>query len=271
MIEFACHTWAFNDLTLAEALGTIARLGFRHVDIGSGPGLNTARATANPRREAVEIHDDLEAYNLKVSDLYLMLPRISAADDEKRQKDLDIFKALMPFAEALGAPGVTVSPGVAVPFDADARPRAVEALREMLTLAKAVGLRLSIEPHVDSLAAKPADALSLLDDVPGLEITLDWAHMICQNVHYDDVLKLLPNTRHVQLRQAARNKLQTPFEKGALDLPRIMNDLQTIDYKGVVCIEYMNMPGWHGMMTVNAPREITRLRDALREARDRKA
>ena len=26
MIEFACHTWAFNDLTLPEALGTIAEI-----------------------------------------------------------------------------------------------------------------------------------------------------------------------------------------------------------------------------------------------------
>ncbi len=47
MIEFACHTWTFNDLTVPEALGTIARLGFRYADIGfaalecrfiSGPG-----------------------------------------------------------------------------------------------------------------------------------------------------------------------------------------------------------------------------------------
>ena len=49
MTEFSCHTWAFNDLTLPEALGTIARLGFRYVDIGSGASLNAARAAERPQ------------------------------------------------------------------------------------------------------------------------------------------------------------------------------------------------------------------------------
>jgi hypothetical protein len=32
----------------------------------------------------------------------------------------------------------------------------------------------------------------------------------------------------------------------------------------------MNTPGWHGMIAVNAVRESARMRDELREARDRK-
>src|SRR5215213_5416641 len=117
MIEFACHTWAFNDLTLPEALGTIARMGFRYVDIGSGPNLNAAKAAVNPRRAAQEIRDDLDTFNLKVSDLYLMLPRISLADEERRQKDIDVFNSLIPFATALKTAGITVSPGQGQPAD----------------------------------------------------------------------------------------------------------------------------------------------------------
>ncbi|MBZ0286379.1 MAG: hypothetical protein K8I30_02105, partial [Anaerolineae bacterium] len=89
MIEFSCHTWAFNDLTLPEALGTIARLGFRCVDIGSGQNVTATRT--EPRQAAAEIVEDLHTFNLRVSDVYLMLPRISLADDEKRQKDIDLY------------------------------------------------------------------------------------------------------------------------------------------------------------------------------------
>ncbi|MCC6614583.1 MAG: sugar phosphate isomerase/epimerase [Anaerolineae bacterium] len=268
-MDFSCHTWAFNDLTLSEALGTIARMGFRYVDIGSGQNLNAVKAAANPQRAAAEIAEDLLVYNLKVSDLYLMLPRISASEDDKRQKDLDLFKALLPFAAALSTPGITVSPGVAQPAeDEEAWDRAVVALREMVKAAHAAKLRLSIEPHLDSLATTPEQALKLLKDVPGLEITLDWAHMVCQDIFHDEIVKLLPHARHVQVRQAARQQLQTPFERGRIDLARVVADLQSAHYEGIVCIELMNIPGWHGMMKVDVSRESLKLRSALKAARD---
>ncbi|MFN8371680.1 MAG: hypothetical protein U0694_02220 [Anaerolineae bacterium] len=44
-------TWAFNDLTLTEALGTIARMGFRYVDIGGSTPQHAARSPANHARK----------------------------------------------------------------------------------------------------------------------------------------------------------------------------------------------------------------------------
>jgi sugar phosphate isomerase/epimerase len=269
MLEFACHTWAFADLTLMEALGTIARLGFRYVDLGSGSNLNTQRAAENPRQFAAEIRQDLEAFNLKISDLYLLLPRISLADESKRQKDLDLYRALLPFAAALGAPGISLSPGLAQPGeDVEAADRVVAALREMVNLGKSAGLRVSIEPHLDSMAQTPEQALKLVKDVPGLSLTLDWAHMVCQDIFHEDILRLLPHVKHLQVRQAARAQLQTPFEQGRIDIQRLVADLIAAGYDGIICVEYMNTPGWHGMLPVNAIQETTRMRDALRAARD---
>lgn len=269
MLEFSCHTWAFSDLTLPEALGTIARMGFRYVDIGSGSNLNTQRAAENPQRAAVEIRADLDLFNLKLADLYLLLPRISLADEERRQKELEQFRALLPFAEALGAPGITLSPGLAHPAeDVEALDRVIVALREMLNLTKPLGLQLSIEPHMDSMAESPEVALKLLKEVPGLKLTLDWAQLVCQDIFHDDIIKLIPHARHIQLRQAARAQLQTPFERGRIDIPRVVKDVLDAGYQGILCVEYMNTPGWHGMIAVNPLRECTRLRDALREARD---
>lgn len=266
MIEFACHTWAFSDLTLTEALGTIARLGFRYADIGSGPNLNAPRAATDPLRAAAEIKGDLALFNLKLSDLYLLLPRISLADDDKRQKDLDLYRALIPFAKALAAPGITLSPGLVHPADdTDARDRTVAALCEMVRLGADAGLRVSVEPHVDSMAQTPDDALRLLKEVPGLALTLDWAQMVVQGVDEVDIRTLLPHTRHLQIRQAAKGKPQTPFEGGRIDLPRVLDALQHADYRGVVCVEYMTAPGFAPVDTLS---ESARLRDALRDARD---
>lgn len=269
MFEFACHTWAFNNLTLPEALGTIARLGFRYVDIGSGANLNAARAAANPKAVAAEITGDLAAFNLKVSDLYLMLPRISLDDDEKRESDLNLYQSLLPFAQALGTPGITLSPGLVHPAeDVEAWDRTVAALRQMVKQAQAVELAVSVEPHLDSMAPTPELALRLVNEVRDLKITLDWAHMVCQGLDLDAIKPLLPHVRHVQLRQAARDRLQTPFDEGSLDLNHVFAALRDASYAGVICIEYMKTPGWHGMVDVDSIGESVRLRDALREVRD---
>jgi sugar phosphate isomerase/epimerase len=269
MIEFACHTWAFNDLTLPEALGTIARLGFRYVDIGSGANLNAARAAERPRDFAREIKQDLQTFNLNLSDLYLMLPRISVDDETRREADLTLYKNLIPFATEIGTPGITLSPGLVHPeTDEDARDRTILTLREMVKIGKDAGLRVSIEPHLDSMATTPDAALVYVKEVPGLEITLDWAHMICQGIRDRDVMTLLPHTRHVQVRQAARNKLQTPFKQGKLNVDEIFNALVNADYRGLVCIEYMKTTGWHGMAEVDSITESVMLRDAFKQTRD---
>ncbi len=266
MMRISCHTWAFTDLTLSEALGTIARMGFRHVDIGSGAHVNASRTAANARRAAADIAEDLALYKLQVADLYLMLPRISSPEEDKRQKEIELFKALLPFAAALPAAGITLSPGLAQPAeDAEAHDRAVAALREMMSAARELGIPLSIEPHLDSLAATPAEALKLLDAVPGLQLTLDWAHMVCQDVFHEEIVKLIPRARHIQIRQAARKQLQTPFERGRIDIPRAMADVEAAGYDGAVCIELMTTVGWHGMMKVDPLRESLKLRAAMKQ------
>ncbi len=275
-MEIACHTWAFNDKSLVEALGTIARLGFRYVDIGSGPHINVAQVARNPRAAAAAIRRDLDIFNLKLGDLYLMLPRISLPDDTRRKKEIDTFRALLPFIIALEAPGVTVSPGLAYPDnDATAYDRVVESLNTLMEAARqatpATRLRVSIEPHMDSMAQKPDVALQLLKDVDGLELTIDWAHLVCQDVFHDDIVKLIPKARHIQLRQAARAQLQLPFERGRIDVEKVMIALDEAGYEGLVSVEYLRTHGWHGTEEVDAITEIATMRDHIRDARDRLA
>ncbi len=274
MLEFACHSWGFNDLSLTEALGTIARMGFRYVDIGSGTHLNVSAIARDPRGAAAKINADLTRYNLKLSDLYLMLPRISLADDEKREKDIETYRALLPFIVALEADGVTLSPGLVHSGDDDgAFTRTVESLKTMMEASRlatpATRLHVSIEPHMDSMAQKPEQALKLVDAVQDLEITLDWAQMVCQGVPPEDIAKLLPHTRHVQVRQATYGRLQTAFDDGAIIPAEVLDMLDDHAYEGRLSIEYMKTRSLrHGMVEVDSLVESTRLRDAFRQARD---
>ncbi len=271
MLEFSCHTWGFSDQLLPEALGTIARLGFRHVDIGSGTHINVVRASTPSTRvqAARELLEDLKAFNLSVADVSVMFPRISVNDAPKRDTDLKLFKALVPFLKGISARGVTVSAGlVHPPDDEEAYQRTINALGEMVTVCQKFEMAIRLEPHLDSMAQTPAQALRILNDVAGLGITLDWAQMVCQKIKLSDIITLMPHVKHVQIRQAAPQKLQTPHDKGKIDLHEVITTLKEANYAGMICIESLQTVNWHGAMPVNPIREASVLRDSLRDIRN---
>lgn len=267
MPAFSVHSWGFHDLLLPEVLGTLARLGFRYVDIGTGNHLSVANATSTSKRanHLQEIRHDLTMFNLQVADVYVLLPRISVADEAKRDTDLKVFKALVPFIKAIGAHGITVSAGLIHPAeDTEAHTRATDALQQMLAIAQKADLPLSIEPHLDSMAQTPDQALALVEAVEGLQITLDWAHLASQKAKTPDIVRLLPHTRHVHLRGYAPNKLQTPYEKSKHDITEIVTRLKDAGYDGFLCLDFLQTLNWHGAQKVDAVAESLRWRDTLR-------
>lgn len=309
MFELACHTWGFSDQPLEQAIQTIARLGFNAVDLGSGTHLDTDAAAKNPKKEAGRIRALLDRFHLNVTDLYLLLPALASPDEGRRLYEVKLFQRLVPFVVALGAPGVTLSPGIAPPESETRRQKArgreagdeentaeddppsalppatpppasepeplpktpfdwaAESLRRVVEIAGETDLRVSIEPHLDSVAPTPDRALALLEAAPGLSITLDWAHFTAQGIVSREIEPLLPHVAHVQIRQAARGRLQTPFPEGGIDIQRMLTLLYQNGYRGALTVEYMTTFGWHGMAAVDIVREIGRTRDALRAYR----
>lgn len=267
MLQLACHAWGYNNLSLKEALGTIARLGFRYVDLGTGPHLDLVRATKEPQATAEKIRWLLVDYHLTLTDLYLMLPHVNAPESERRQRQLQLFENLVTFAVELGTPGITVSPGMRHPDGPDhSLARAVPAMQRLVDATEDTDLRVSFEPHLDSAAHTPEQILLLLEAVPGLSLTLDVAHLITQQVAWDDIQSLFEHTAHLQVRQAAPKKLQTPFEAGTLDINQLAADLRQSGYHGALTVEYMITFGWHGMMEVSISQEVVKMRDAIRRA-----
>jgi sugar phosphate isomerase/epimerase len=265
MITLSCHTSSFSKLSLDDALGTAARLGFRYVDLAH---IDPVRAAAKPAAEAAAIRALLIEFNLTVADVYLALPNFNAPDAEARESELIRFEALLPFVRDLGAPGITIGAiGVHPDGLEHSMARAVAGLLRMSRAAAAARLRLSIEPSVESVAELPADALRLLDCAPGLRLTLDYGSLTFQGVGRKDIVPLLGRTAHIQIRQAAKNRLQTSFELGKLELRDVVTDLHEAGYNGAVAVEYLDAPGEYGAMPVDVIEETVKTRDALRNAR----
>jgi len=270
VFKLSCHSWSFNDLTTVEAFGTIARLGFRHVDIGSGAHLNLVRA-GNPatRKQAInELQADLQLFNLSIADFQFMLPRISLSDEKKRLTDVGLFKALCGFVQDIGVQGVTITSGAFhAEDDEEAIDRTVNSLSQMLSFAQEANIALSIEPQMDSMAQTPEQALFYVQKVDGLQLTLDWSW-----VTYQKVKKQLPNllqyTRHIHMRQATTKRIQTPFERGKIDIDATLQTLYDADYDGYITIEYLQTKDWHGLQRVDSIDEVLLMRDALRDVRD---
>lgn len=269
-IKIACHAWAYNNLSFDDAVGTIARLGFRYVDLGSGPHLDVGRAAAYPQAEADRILMLLDEFELEITDLYLMMPHTNAQDPAKREAHLTLFERLIPFAKALRTPGITISPGIIQPDGLEhSMARAVPALLRMLQAAEDTDLRISFEPHMDSVAQRPEYALLLLEAVPGLSVTLDYAHFVTQGIVRREIEPLMEHIAHVHVRQARRGVLQTRYDDGTINIAELVEDLYEIGYRGALTVEYMTTVGWHGMQKVSITRETVRTRDILRATRER--
>ncbi|RPI99845.1 MAG: sugar phosphate isomerase/epimerase, partial [Chloroflexi bacterium] len=172
-------------------------------------------------------------------------------------------------AVALQTPGITISPGIIQKEDGPEHSlaRSIPALLRMLQAAEDTDLRISFEPHMDSVTQKPAQALLLLAAVPGLSITLDVAHFVYQGIVSREIEPLLEHVAHAQIRQAKRNVLQIAHNDGTIDLRQLLQDLHNAGYRGALTIEYMTTFGWHGMKKISISTETVRTRDALRAIR----
>ncbi|NPV68841.1 MAG: sugar phosphate isomerase/epimerase [Anaerolineae bacterium] len=156
------------------------------------------------------------------------------------------------------------SGGAGEPANPGAFENAIDSFQRIVELTEDTDLRISIEPHLDSVAATPDRALALVEAVPGLSLTLDWAQFTAQGIAAREIEPLLQHAAHVQLRQAARGRLQTPYHEGTLDFRQVLSLLIANDYRGAISIEYMNRAGWHGLAALDIVRETGLVRDEIR-------
>jgi sugar phosphate isomerase/epimerase len=255
----------------------IADLGFRHADVCVFEGYQhnpPEVVVADPDRAAEVVGERLARHRMDAVDVFAILGNplelsalaINHPDEAEREEAMRRFQPIVRFAGRIGAPGITLLPGSV--FDGttpqESLDRSASELQKRAEFAGEAGLALSIEPHYESVVETPALCEELLEKAPDVTVTLDHGHFIFQGFTQDEIDELLPRTRHLQLRQAAKGDMQAPARKGQIDYGLLLERLGERGYPGYLGLEYQ-WDEWMDFNRVDCISETAELRDLLLE------
>ena len=237
-------SWSLRACSTAEAVGLAKALGFGGLDLGYfyGPALSRAAILADPEAAAREVR----GLGITVPNFYHLfgdtLAGRNLADTRHLERNAEDFTKVVQFCAAAGIASEVVLPGVCNPGQSRAQALAESAasLRALLPIAQRAGVTLTIEPHVHSYLESPALVLDLLAKVPGLMLTLDYAHFVCLGHTQDVIDALAPHAAHVHVRQARPGALQTKIAQGTINIEAMLGTLRDAGYQGWLAVEWVH-------------------------------
>ena len=250
-------------------------MGFEGVDIGLFAGsshVDPDKVLPVLPSSATNLADSVHDRGLVISDMFLtpaqdfytLAP--NHPDAGERQRSREIFQRTLDLTVRCDAGHVTVLPGAPfteVTVDENMSP-AAEELAWRVQEAEKADVVFAIEPHIGSIIPTPATTQALLDRVPGLTLSLDWAHMSSEGIPDADIEPLLARTSHFHARCARTGRLQAPLKENTIDFRRILELLSGQGYRGAFCVEYVWIE-WQECNQVDNVSETILLRDLLRE------
>ena len=185
-------------------------------------------------------------------------------DASERERSNALFDDMLELAEGIGAPGLTILPGIDWPGETHEASllRSADALLARVASARARGVRLSVEPHLGSVAQTPESAEELCTLAPGLELTLDYSHFIYQGFAHDEIAALSPRARHVHVRGARAGRMQVPLRESTIDFEGMVGALEATGYSGDLSLEYLWID-WEQLNECDTLSETILLRDRL--------
>ena len=265
---------AFPLLSVKQAIRLAGLLEFDGFDVvlnGNSAGLRPEVVSRDLSGWSARVNELLDANGLEASDVFCvpwtdfttMAP--NHPDGAQRAGGRALFREMLDLASAVGAPGVTMLPGVDWPNESHQHSlaRAADELQSRATEARERGLGFSIEAHVGSVCHRPTDVLKLCNLAPELRLTLDYTHFVSQGVAEQAIEPLAPLARHVQVRGVAHDRLQAPLKDTTLDFERMVDVLHTAGYDGYITVEYIWV-AWKRLNEVDVLSETVMLRDRLR-------
>ena len=184
----------------------------------------------------------------------------------RRQRARDWFLRTLEYAGGVGAQHVTLLPGVEFADEEPARSwdRAVVELAWRVEQAARCGIVCAVEAHVGSLVSEPQRALRLVQETPGLTLTVDYTHFTRAGLADCAVEPLLAYASHFHVRGACPGRLQTSFAGNTIDYARVVALLQQRSYAGWLGIEYVWID-WERCNECDNLSETILYRDQLRQ------
>ena len=274
--SFSCSDCGFPRLSHAVALAVVKDLGFDAVDICVFEGFDhtpPADVIDNPSAAAACVRQRLDTAGLAPADVFAILADSAEAlavnhpERDMREESLRQFGQIVAFATRLGAPGITVLPGMPFPeLDDDAALElAADELQRRAEIAGEAGVALSFEPHFGSITPTPGRAVELLGRAPDVGVTLDLSHFVYQDIPQEEANGLIERSRHVHLRPAAPGRMQERPGEGTLDFEALLARLAEANYRGYLAFELI-WQQWMECNELDCVSETATLREHIAEA-----
>lgn len=233
-----------------ERIGIVRLLGFELVDVALFLA-DGAELVADPAAVAARLRSSLDAHGLGTEDVFLAVGATveeiapNQRDPSLRERARREFAAAARVTAELGAPGITILPGVTWAEDPGGSwACCVEELGWRLEEAGALGLETRIEAHAGSIVAVPELVTRLCAELPALRLTLDLSHFDLQSVTLDRSLTLVPHAGHLHVRAAKPGAIQVRWRDNETDVAALVDALREHGYRGAYCVEYVPMPKW---------------------------
>lgn len=273
--RLACADFTFPLLPHDDVLRLIAMLGFEGVDIGlfeNRSHLWPSREFGDVGKSAGALRRRLEPLGLKAADVFLQMDpnfepfAINQPDEMRRRKARDSFLRTLDYAGECGCSHVTTLPGVQFEAESyqDSLARSIEELNIRVEQAQRRNIVFGVEAHVGSIAPTPEQALTLVESVPGLTLTLDYTHFTRSGLPDSAIHPLLRHAGHFHVRGARTGRLQASFTDNTIDYRRVASLMEEYAYAGWVGIEYVWID-WEHCNECDNLSETIRFRDLFRE------
>jgi sugar phosphate isomerase/epimerase len=275
-LRYGYGTNGMGDHRLTDALGLLADLGYdgvaltldhHHLD-PFGPGLAVEVAAVARRLDRLGL-----AAVIETGARYLLNPRrkhqptLLDADEERRQRRLDLLRRAIAIGADLGVEAVSFWSGAHLTQSGSvaAWQRLVAACSELAELAESSGVRLGLEPEPGMLVETIADWQRLVAEVGGpqrLGLTLDIGHCRCVEPEPEGACvrataSWLATVQIDDMRRGVHEHL--PFGTGEVDLPSVLAALRDARYTGLVSVE---LPRHGHAAPVMAEQSLQALRQA---------
>lgn len=122
--------------------------------------------------------------------------------------------------------------------DAEKHAFRVETLQRSVAIAESAGLKLNIEPgFTGDLVKKPETALALLEEVPGLGLSLDFCHFLAAGLPIEKGFQLLSQARQLHVKQTKKGFAKSFYHNGEIDYQAVIRELKRIDWQGDMVLE----------------------------------
>lgn len=258
-MRLTASTYSFEALPLEGSLMVCKAMGFKAVDIAGfyqrgRTSYDPFEVGADPQKYADHLNALLDKHELVAMDFFPQLATdfesraLNHPDPTIREQNVTTFRGIAKFCKLAGMHTVTVLPGIDHPQKPlqDNLDLAAEMMRIYVDIAGEQGIKLCFEPHMNSVTLTPELARWLVDNAPGLHVTLDYSHFLLQYIPVERIHALIPVTGHFHIRQTRPGKLQTHFSEGTLDFVDIARRLQSAGYDGAMSFEFV-YGDWYGM------------------------